>query len=139
MLKCVLPITAAASAVLLIVTGALIVHRRSRMASGVECTGVIVDFYRDTAAGTLGSGNAEAISPVVRYTVNGRDYVFTANYATTSMKVGQRVQVLYSADDPSDAVLQKGLWVGPLITGVLCIACLLTTIICWILQSKGIG
>lgn len=124
--------------VLLIVTIVLIVNGHMRLRGSGQCTGVIVDFYRATAAGAVSSGEHVAISPVVSYTVFGQTYRFIGKYYSTNMKIGSQVTVLYDLQNPSNATIKTGVWLGPLITGMLTLFFTIAVIIVYILRNTGI-
>lgn len=126
------------TAVLYIVTGILIVNAKNKLKGFNECTGTITRFYENTSALRVGNDARRAVSPVVSYFVNGRGYEFIGNYFSTSMKIGQPVNVLYSKDDFSKATIKTGVYIAPIITGGLAVSFTLPIIICLVLKAKGI-
>lgn len=126
------------AAILYTVTVILIVNAKNKLKNYDECTGTIKSIYENASALRVGSKGHEAVSPVVGYTVGGADYEFTGNYYSTSMKVGQEVKVLYKRDDYSKAAIKAGVYLAPIITGVLAAAFTLPIIICIVLTAKGI-
>lgn len=124
--------------VLLVVTVILINNANSKMKNYNECRGTIVRFYENTSQLRVSSYENKAISPVISYTVNGKTYEFIGNYYSTSMKVGQQVNVLYSKSDCSKATIKTGVFFAPIITGGLTVLFILPIVIYVILKSKGI-
>lgn len=124
--------------ILLIVTVILIVNSSNKLKHYEQCTGVITGFYENKSAVRVDVGETKAVSPIVSYQVDGRQYQFTANYYSTNMKVGQEVKVLYNMDDHSKASIQTGLYVGPLITGCLTLFFIIPVVVFAVLRSKGI-
>ena len=76
-------------------------------------------FQHSTSEIMLDDYETKAISPVVRYSVGGRQYEFVGNYYATTMKIGDRVEVLYNRQDASKARLKKGCYLAPGITGAI--------------------
>lgn len=124
--------------ILLVVTIILIVNANNKMAKYDVCQGTIIKFYENTSELRVGSYETKAVSPVVSYTVNGKSYEFIGNYYSTTMKVGQQVDVMYSKTDVSKATIKTGLYFGPAITGGLTILFILPIIIYIVLKSKGL-
>ena len=124
--------------ILFIVTIFLIINLNNKVTKYDVCQGTIVRFYENTSELRVGSYETKAISPVVSYTVNGKSYEFIGNYYSTSMKVGQQVDVMVSKADASKATIKAGLYIAPAITGGLTISFILPIIIYIMLKSKGI-
>lgn len=124
--------------VLLTVTVLLSINFRSKTSHYSECTGIITGFYENTTENRLGSYENKAISPIVSYSVDGKAYEFIGNYYSTSMKVGNEVNVIYDKNNVSRATIKTGLYFAPIITGSLTLLFLLPIIIYFILKSKGI-
>ncbi len=78
-----------------------------------SCEGTIVDLI------VKRYGKERRISAVVTYQVEGTEYKFVPSYSSTSMRVGQKVEVLYDAQDPSRAELKAGTLFVPMVTGFL--------------------
>ena len=85
--------------ILFVVTLLLIANGNNKIKKYNECTGTIVRFYENTSELRVDSYETKAVSPVVSYSVNGRNYEFIGNYYSTSMKVGQDVKVIYNKKD----------------------------------------
>ena len=60
-----------------------------------------------------------SISPVVRYTAGGQVYEFVGSYYATTMKIGDKVEVLYNRQDMSKARLNRGRYLAPIVTGAI--------------------
>lgn len=105
--------------ILLIVTVIFTINSSQKLKTYNECTGTIVDFYETTSSRTTNSHRSKSFSPVVAYTIDGKDYKFVANYYSSSMKIGQDIRILYHSQDHSDAMIKSGLYVGPIILGAL--------------------
>lgn len=124
--------------ILLVVTILLVFNCKNKINRYNECVGTITGFYENTAETRLGSYENKAISPIVSYTVNGKSYEFIGKYYSTTMKVGNEVNVMYDKDDVSKATIKTGLYFAPIITGALTLLFTLPIIIYIILTSKGI-
>ncbi len=124
--------------ILLVVTICLGVNAHNKLSNFSECPGTIVDFYENTSELRVGTDATKAISPIVVYNVNGREYKFTGNYCSTSMKVGDTVKVMYDSNNYENATLKTGLYVAPIITGGLALFFGIACIILFVLKSKGI-
>lgn len=125
-------------AILLVITIGLIVNLNIKIAKYKVCQGTIIGFYENTSELRVGSYEKKAVSPIVSYTVNGHTYEFVGNYYSTSMNIGQQVNVMYSKADASKATIKSGLYFAPAITGGLTILFILPIIIYIVLKSKGL-
>ena len=124
--------------ILLIATICLSVNSHKKLNNFSECVGTIVDFYENTSELRVGTEATKAISPIIVYSVGGKEYKFTGNYCTTSMKVGDKVKVMYDNNNHSRATLKTGLYVAPLITGGLTLFFGLAYVVLLVLKTKGI-
>ncbi len=124
--------------ILISVTVGLLINWRKKKNRYAECTGKIIDFYETTSSFGHDLGKSKRFSPVVRYIVNGRDFEFISGYGATSMKIGDDLPVLYDPNDWAKAHIKTGLYVAPLITGILSVFSLIPQIIFIILKCKGI-
>lgn len=104
---------------LLVITFILIARTKKAQRDCCVCVGWIVGFQHSASENMLDDYETEAISPVVRYSVGGRQYEFVGNYYATTMKIGDRVEVLYNRQDASRARLKKGCYLAPGITGAV--------------------
>lgn len=136
--KFVLYVFAIVAVVLILATFITASTSRKKLKTYSECRGVITAFNTDLPGGILEDGNTTTISPVIKYQVNGNTYEFFGKYYSTSMKVGDEVTVLYDKNDCSNAVVKKGLYVAPIITGGLGCVFTVALVICLVLKSKGI-
>lgn len=122
-----------------IVTTILVINANHKLKNSLSCEGTIVEFYENSAETSLGiDSHATTRSPVISYSINGREYKFTANYATSSMKIGDKVTLLYKVDDPSSATIKNGVFLVPIITGSLTIFFILPIIIYIKLKNNGL-
>lgn len=137
MLNLIFVILIAVFAVLLTVTVALVLYGSRKRKNYNEATGVIVKFRVGTSPAASEIGE-KRFSPIVSYTVNGQNYEFVGNYCSTGMKAGQKIDLLYNPEEPSKAIIKKGLYVAPMITGALTLMVVLAIAILLVLKSKGI-
>lgn len=105
--------------ILVLITAYLIFNVARKRKNSITCNGTITGFEENTSEVRLDDYENKAISPVVEYEVNNKSYKFTGNFYSTSMKVGDSVEVLCNKDDNSKATIKKGIVLAPLITGVL--------------------
>ena len=124
--------------ILLIVTIAFSVSAAKKNSNYARCTGTIVDFYTERSEAKISDDANRMISPVITYSVNGNEYKITGTYYSNSMKVGDKVELLYDEANPNKATLKGGLFVIPLITGGLTLVFGIGYIILIVLKSKGI-
>lgn len=137
MLNLIFVILIAVFAVLLTVTVALVLYGSRKRKNYTEATGVIVKFREATSPAASEIGE-KRFSPIVSYIVNGQNYKFVGNYCSTGMKAGQKIHLLYNPEEPSKAIIKKGLYVAPMITGALTLMVVLAIAILLVLKSKGI-
>ncbi len=114
---------------LLVVTVVLCWNLYNKSTKYNETKGIIVDFYETTSEMRVSMDAVKAISPIVVYEINGREYRFIGNYCTTNMKIGDTVKVLYDKTYPEKALIKTGLYIAPLITGGLCVLFILPIIV----------
>lgn len=124
--------------ILLVVTILLVFNCKNKISRYNECAGTIIGFYENTAEMHLDSYEHKAISPIVQYSVDGKSYEFVGKYYSTTMKVGDEVEVMYDKDDASKATIKTGLYFAPIVTGALTLLFILPIIIYIILNNKGI-
>lgn len=124
-------------AILFVVTVVLVVNSNRKLKTYGECTGSIIGFYESIALGSGVSDSNKRISPVVSYTVDGKEYQFIGNYFSTNMKTGQEIKVMYHKAEPEKATIREGLYVAPMILGVLTLTFTVAYIICMVLMRKG--
>lgn len=124
------------SLILLIVTVALAVNHTRKMKHYAECTGIIERFWKRKSP--LQDAGKSLISPIVSYTVDGKNYTLVGNYCTRDMKVGQEITLLYDTNDPSEATVKRGLYVAPLITGALTVFAIFAVCIFIALKLSGL-
>ena len=129
MLRLLVLIPMFATVVLGTVSTWLLVNTRNKIKDFKETKGKIVKFYENDSELRVGTDAVKAISPVVVYTVGEREHQFIGRYCTSSMKVGDTVGVLYDPEQPDRAVMKRGLYFAPLITGILALVFLVGTVI----------
>ena len=123
--------------VLLIVTLALTVSARNKLKNCGECTGTILRMEKFTSASGSTLDGESTIAPVVEYEVDGQRYEFVGRYASSSMKAGDRVQVLYDRADHSKAYIKNGVYAAPLILGAVTAVSLIALVILLALRGRG--
>ncbi len=123
----ILPLT------LLLVTIGLAVRGSKKLRHGVECTGTITEFYRST--NSRGQGT---IAPMISYTIHGYTNEFVGNCYWTSMRVGNKIKLLYDESDPSKVSIKAALYMAPMISGILTAFFTLPIIIFAVLKFNGI-
>lgn len=124
--------------VLIVITAILALAGMKKVSDYQLCMGTIIRFYENTSEMRLDSYETTAVSPVVEYFVNGQRYEFVANFYSTSMRTGDKVEVLYRADDHTDATLKKGVVFAPIITGSLAIVFVILSATYLIVKGKGL-
>lgn len=127
------------AAVILVVVTVFLLHNANRKKSEfLKCTGTITGFHENTSEMRLSDYETKAISPIVEYMVDGQRYEFVANFYSTSMKVGDKYDVLYDPADHSAATLQKGTVFAPVITGGIGVVLLIISLVYFFVRHKGI-
>lgn len=121
--------------ILIAITVGLTIHGVKKRNKYMECEGVITQICKTTSHTSPGE---TALYAMVAYTVNGHSFEFHANYYSTSMKVGDKITVLYDPNDYSKATIKTGTYAAPLIVGALALFSIIPLIIFTILRSKGI-
>ncbi len=116
------------------VTVGLLINMSNKKKNYSECQGTIIRFYEEERPGSA----LKYISPVVEYEIYGIKYEIIGNYYSTSMKIGDKVTLLYSNDDFEKAVIKTGVFVGPIITGSLTVVAILALVLMLCLKGKGI-
>lgn len=107
--------------IFLIITITLIIKLIKRNKEYVEDVGTITDFHKNTNEMRLKDYETEAISPVITYEVNGTKYDFIGNYYSTTMKVGDKIKIMYNQNNPKEATTKKGLNLAVVILGTFTI------------------
>lgn len=124
--------------ILLVVTILLTVSGIKKNNGYVKTTGTIVSFHEERSEAKISDDANRMISPVITYKANGNEYKFVGTYYTSSMKIGDNIEIMYDENNPSNAALKAGLFVVPIITGGLTLLFGLGYIILIVLKSKGI-
>ena len=107
--------------IFLIITITLIIKLIKRNKEYVEDVGTITDFHKNTNEMRLKDYETEALSPVITYEVNGTKYDFIGNYYSTTMKVGDKIKIMYNQNNPKEATTKKGLNLAVVILGTFTI------------------
>lgn len=109
----------AAALLLLAVTFVLLAGAKKAERDSCKGEGYIVGFRHSSSEIMLDDYETTSISPVVRYTAGGREYEFVGSYYATTMKIGDKVEVLYDRQDASKARLSRGRYLAPIVTGAI--------------------
>lgn len=80
----------------------------------------------------LNGYETEAVSLVITYEVNGTKYDFIGNYYSTTMKVGDKIKIMYNQNNPKEETTKKGINLAVVILGAFTI---ISFIVLIILQS----
>ncbi|MGU3494904.1 DUF3592 domain-containing protein [Xanthobacteraceae bacterium A53D] len=109
---------------MLAVSGMLVWRTETFVAEAETAQGVVIDMerFRDSDC-----RNCYLYSPVVRFEARGgQEITFTTSWRSRPARYsrGERVEVLYPADNPQDAEIVglMSLWGGSIITGILGLA-----------------
>lgn len=105
--------------ILAMVTIILIINAIKKNKNYIICEGTIVDFYENDSSLRVGDDPVKAISPVIYFKVKEKEYKFTGNYCNSTMKVGDKIKILYNKNNPNKATIKQGLFIAPIITGAL--------------------
>ena len=124
--------------ILLVVTIALIRNSVKKLKNYRECTGMIMRFSKIKSPARINLDHRYRIAPVIEYKVHGKTYEFFGNYYSSWMKVGQKIQIMYHEEEPFKATVKNGLYVAPLVTGILTLGFTSAFVVLMILKSKGI-
>lgn len=116
----ILILLAIVSAILFTVTIISFVSNTKKRKRYSECTGTIVRILERSSS--FDHSNSKVLSPIVSYTIYGKQYEFEGFGYSTKMQIGQEVIVLFDEDDPSQAIMKKGLYLAPFVTGIACAA-----------------
>lgn len=98
--------------------------------------GEIVGFYENSAEMYLESGDICTVSPIVSYKVNDSIFTFKGKYYSTSMKLGDKLTVLYDKNNPSKASISAGLYFAPIILGILLICSLVAFVTLYMISKQ---
>ena len=115
--------------IFLIITIILIIKLVKRNKEYVESIGTITDFYKNTSEMRLNNHETEAISPVITYEVNGTKFEFIGNYYSTTMKIGDKIKIMYKTSNPKEATTKKGLNLAVVILGTFTIVSFIVLIV----------
>ena len=123
-------------AILFLVTVFLVVNATRKLKNYDRCMGVIERFWERKAPAS--EPGRTLISPIVSYTVNGKNYEFVGDYGSVQMKIGQEIELLCDREDPSKVTIKKGLYVAPLITGVIALGFSVAFVIIAVVKNSGL-
>ena len=115
--------------IFLIITIILIIKLLKRNKEYVESVGIITDFYKNTSEMFLDDYETVAISPVITYEVNGTKFEFIGNYCSTTMKVGDKIKIMYKRNNPKKATTKQGLILAIKVLAIFTIASFIVLII----------
>lgn len=124
---------------LFILTIGLAVRSSRRLKYYIEDVAVIVGFRTKYGEVYDHFDNLHRdVLPILKYTVNGQEYECLGHCLSTGMKVGDEVKIMYSQDDCENISMKLGLYIAPMITGVLTVFATVALIVFVVLRSKGI-
>lgn len=115
--------------IFLIITIILIIKLIKRNKEYVEGVGTITDFHKNTNEMRLNDYETEAISPVITYEVNETKFDFIGNYYSTTMKIGDKIKIMYNQNNPKEATTKKGLNLAVVILGAFTIISFIVLIV----------
>lgn len=115
--------------IFLIITIILIIKLIKRNKEYVEGIGTITDFHKNTNEMRLNDYETEAISPVITYEVNETKFDFIGNYYSTTMKIGDKIKIMYNQNNPKEATTKKGLNLAVVILGAFTIISFIVLIV----------
>lgn len=107
------------SLILAVVTVCLLVNGVNKKNNFVPGQGKIIGFDEKVSDGFSESESSVSMSPIIEYTVDGQNFEFVGGYYSSSMKVGDSIDIMYNKNDLSKAIVAKGLFFGSIITGAL--------------------
>lgn len=115
--------------IFLIITIILIIKLIKRNKEYVEGVGTITDFHKNTNEMRLNDYETEAISPVITYEVNETKFDFIGNYYSTTMKIGDKIKIMYNQNNPKEATTKKRLNLAVVILGAFTIISFIVLIV----------
>lgn len=115
--------------IFLIITIILIIKLIKRNKEYVEGVGTITDFHKNTNEMRLNDYETEAISPVITYEVNETKFDFIGNYYSTTMKIGDKIKIMYNQNNSKEATTKKGLNLAVVILGAFTIISFIVLIV----------
>lgn len=115
--------------IFLIITVILIIKLIKRNKKYVDGVGTITDFHKNTNEMRLNDYENEAISPIITYEVNGTKFDFVGNCYSTTMKVGDKIKIMYNPNNPKEATTKKGLSLAVVILGAFTIVSFIVLIV----------
>lgn len=115
--------------IFLIITVILIIKLIKRNKKYVDGVGTITDFHKNANEMRLNDYENEAISPIITYEVNGTKFDFIGNYYSTTMKVGDKIKIMYNPNNPKEATTKKGLSLAVVILGAFTIVSFIVLIV----------
>ncbi len=115
--------------IFLIITIILIIKLIKRNKEYIEDVGTITDFHKSTNEMRLNDYETEAISPIITYEVNGIKYDFIGNYYSTTMRIGDKIKIMYNKNNPKKVTTKKGLNLAVVILGVFTIISFIALIV----------
>ena len=137
MLKYIFRAFAFVCLILIIVTVFLVISAIKKTENYLSSTGSIIGFHESSVAASVDSYNEKNIAPIISFDANGQNYKILGNFCSTSMKIGDKIDILYDASNPNKAVIKKGLFLAPAITGALALLFGFLTIAYIIVRHTG--
>lgn len=77
----------------------------------------------------------DIISPIIKYSINGKEYVFEGNYCSPKSKIGDKIEILYDKNNPEKVSVKKGLFIAPIIIGSIALFFLLTLAVYFLVNN----
>ena len=81
--------------ILIIVTVILVVSAIKKTENYLSSTGSIIGFHESSNAASVDSYNEKNIAPIISFNANGQTYEVLGNFCSTSMKIGDKIDILY--------------------------------------------
>ncbi len=102
----------------------------------IEYMGTIERISKRTSPGE--HADRQIIFPIISYTVCGKKYEIEGIGCSTNVKIGEKVEILFYEDDPSKAIVKKGLYFTSFVTGIVGLAFTAAFIIIAALKYAGL-
>lgn len=115
--------------IFLVITVILMIKTIKYIKKYIEIEGIIVDFYENASEMRLNQYEHKAISPIIAYEVDKKQYEFVGNYYSTSMKKGNKIKIIYNPQNPKQVKIKSGIYFASIILSIFTIVSFLTYII----------
>ena len=103
-----------------------------RLTTYIECDGNIVGFRKKDSTLVDSESIITVVSTKISYNVNGIDYEFFGNYYNPSMKIGDKIKILYNKNNVKKVTVKKGIFVAPVIVSILALYFIIGTCVFYI-------